>query len=1483
MISCVKKYKLLIFLLGFGLCTHDLAASPEMPEFVVSNINNEGAGSLRQAILDANASVGVSDVITFNISGAGPHVILPVTSLPAITDELLIDGSSEPDFTGTPVLVLDGSVAGSASGLVLSANNCTIRALVINNFTEHGIVIEGNQNTIAGNFIGTDASGMLDEGNDISGIYVLNGASNTIIGGSTAADRNVLSGNGDDNISISGSAGTGNIIIGNYIGVDVLGTSALGNGSSGFVLSSDSNVVGGKEAGEGNIIAGSGLSGLVVNGDKNTIQGNYIGTDVSGTLDLGNGRHGILINGSSNNLIGGVESGSGNLIYNNGERGVLISNGTSMNNTILGNSIFGNSGIGLDLSNQAGGDNVTPNDANDFDMGPNGLQNYPVIDHAVATGDHLSISGSLNSGPDHTYRIEFFSSPDADPSGYGEGKIYLGFTSVTTDGSGNANFDLLLKDAAVEEGDALTATATEDLGGGNYGNSSEFSESVTAIRGAPSNDLPCDASLIDVEDACSTNVFNNFGSGDSGLPLAECIGYAGADSWFKTEVPVSGLVRVSLDVAVTPEIPDPEDWLGRPGLAVYSGECASPLYDTCWIDPNEGAPYLMPDLLLKGLNPGDTLFFRIWEHSGGEGYFRLCAEEPDLAIFNVTGSGSYCVGETGLTVSLDGSETGVDYQLLKNGIELGDPIPGSEAALTWPDLDEGIYEVSARRIAGGLTSFMHGKAIIMADPLPLVTFGYGYDKEITIEADSVKGSSDFVDFPLLVDISADNDLAGIDFGGRVEHPDGYDIAFTDSLYQPLEFELVDYISGSGRLLAWIKVPLLAAKTDTELHLLYGKTGMTTDPSSNAVWDTSFKQVLHMEKDLSDASVYRNFGRNDSSSSGEGKIGNGRVFDGIDDLFSVDYDSSMQSVNTAATLSMWINFVNSADGDYQLILCDEERYSNEKGFEWAQQGDGDHYFYPNGFTDLDYNLGPNPFSNGQWHYLVTTLDYSTKDVKIFIDGDSLLFSIKGVPANWAFPADFGNWLWGGNPGSPTRYFYGKMDEIMIQNKVRSQDWIRTAFSNQNTPSSFYSLSEEQEYLPLPDVCKDAGILTLDQGMPAGGTYSGSGVSGGNFDPGIASSGTHFIQYLLTDLKGCTGSGSSSIKVNELPEPSVSGMTTICEGITSTQNYSVTDFPGHSYNWTVTGAAAIITGGQGTNEVTVDWGDASGTVSVTEIIDATGCESTTIPLDVTVGDNIAPEIACPEDQIAYLSDSCTYILEDYLSIAITDNCDPDPLNNQFPLPGAVIWGDSIVQSVQITSLDINGNLGECTFQIALVDSISPKANGINDIEVQAPEGFFTAGVNIPAPNFTDNCGVWTAGNDFSSGNSINAYFPYGSTSIVYTVTDSAGNVSRFSRTITVHLAEEPAYGLAIPEGFSPNGDGLNDRFEILGLEQFPENQLRIFNVQGLEIYRMDHYDNSWDGRSNKNLNKGTHLPSATYYYILDIGQDELLKGTIYLRRE
>ena len=303
---------------------------------------NDGGGNctLRAAIEEANALSG-ADNIHFNIAGGGPHAFVPGSAFPTISETVVIDGTTEPDFSTSPVIELNGLSAGAGvDGLKIEAANCTVRGLVINRFTNSGIWINGasaSGNSIEGNFIGTDVNGTADLGNGGIGV-VLFGPGNTV-GGTTVAARNIISGNESSGMRIQSAVTTGNVIIGNYIGTDFTGNVDLGNTVEGIAILDANNTIGGTATGAGNVVSGNGTSGIrfISGSTGNVVQGNYIGTNAAGTADLGNTNYGIWVDGSTNNTIGGTSSGAGNLISGNDFYGISISNSSSI--TVEGNLV----------------------------------------------------------------------------------------------------------------------------------------------------------------------------------------------------------------------------------------------------------------------------------------------------------------------------------------------------------------------------------------------------------------------------------------------------------------------------------------------------------------------------------------------------------------------------------------------------------------------------------------------------------------------------------------------------------------------------------------------------------------------------------------------------------------------------------------------------------------------------------------------------------------------------------------------------------------------------------------------------------------------------------------------------------------------------------------------------------------------------------------------------------------------------------------
>ncbi|MBS1811295.1 MAG: hypothetical protein JST84_24235 [Acidobacteria bacterium] len=330
------------------------APAPVFATFTVTNTNDSGAGSLRQAILNANASPG-ADVIDFNL-GVGTPTINLLSSLPTITDAITIDGNTG----GSTRVELNGANAGGgAYGIYITAGNSTVASLVINSFSQFGtgqggILLQTNGgNTVRNCYIGTNAAGTAALSNSARGILIQNSANNTI-GGTSAAERNVISAN-SNGIEIRGVSSTGNKIIGNYLGTNASGTASLSFGNGVYILDAPNNTIGGITAGERNLISGNN-NGLSINGTSatgNKIIGNYIGTNAAGTAAIANS-NGVLT-GGPNTIIGGTTASERNIISGN-STGVYLSNGNTTGCKVMGNYIgtdvtgtvaVGNTNIGV--------------------------------------------------------------------------------------------------------------------------------------------------------------------------------------------------------------------------------------------------------------------------------------------------------------------------------------------------------------------------------------------------------------------------------------------------------------------------------------------------------------------------------------------------------------------------------------------------------------------------------------------------------------------------------------------------------------------------------------------------------------------------------------------------------------------------------------------------------------------------------------------------------------------------------------------------------------------------------------------------------------------------------------------------------------------------------------------------------------------------------------------------------------------------------
>ncbi len=540
---------------------------------LVTNTNNDGPGSLRAAITFANSTPG-RQTITFDIPAQTAPLIIGLRSaLPTITDSIVIDGRTQPGYSGTPAVVIDGNLISAAvDGLKIQANDSIIAGLSVTCFKGDGIEISGSRNQLLGNFIGIRPNGTAGA-NRLFGIHLLSGTDNQI--GARDAG-NVVAYNKKDGIYLARLA-TGNRVQANRVGLGLSGTTAAGNGTYGVSVIGPNNLIGGSSADLGNIISGNIGSGMVVWGNDakgNIVQFNQIGTNLAGNAAVPNGYYGlelqrgakdnrILDNTISGNRDGGIliqtATTTGNLMERNrlgidvtgqlplqnrtygisvqapsntirnnvigkGQQGIRL--GTGANNTLVSGNFIGtdvtgtinlgsqfgiyfagtpsgnqildntvmfnrvgvqmesraienrisrnrfanNTGLAIDLN----GNGVTANDTTDRDNGANRLQNFPAIASAALTDTTaLQIAYRISTQVTslvYPLTVEFYLD-----DGQGEGRIYLGADQYTTATGSNGlkTATVNVSSVAWPVGARLVATAT-DL----KGNTSEFSPAI---------------------------------------------------------------------------------------------------------------------------------------------------------------------------------------------------------------------------------------------------------------------------------------------------------------------------------------------------------------------------------------------------------------------------------------------------------------------------------------------------------------------------------------------------------------------------------------------------------------------------------------------------------------------------------------------------------------------------------------------------------------------------------------------------------------------------------------------------------------------------------------------------------------------------------------------------------------------------------------------------------------------------------------------
>ncbi len=543
-----------------------LSAVPQT--FIVTNTNDSGAGSLRQAIEDANNN-GIStemDTIAFNILGSDVHTIELASELPTLIQRVTIDGYSQTGavantatspnpFNGTLKIEIKGNPESEyCLNLTGESNQSIIKGLSAYNCGAAGIKVSADSVMVHGNYFGVKADGVTPaDAENERGVWLVYGSGNKV-GGINPEERNIIAGYSAVTGGFSTGGDSNTEVYGNYFGIGKDGVTDLGTS---LPVSLNADVTfGGTAASERNVVSGGRVCNMIITGGSNTVQGNYIGTDYTGTVNssISNGCGiNFVTQGAIGNLIGGVEVNQGNVIKGIGLAGVSLQemvvtkyniNLSPTKNAVLGNSIsdinftpLANtsisettsipSNLGIDMIKTTESsdppdflpeaiENVGPNqnDSGDADTGANGLINHPLLKSAQQVGNQLTIIYDLDvaDSPSDTYRVEFFANNQPSAFGYGPGEIYLGASTTATNGT-NKTATLTVSGDFTNKLLSATTTAIDNTTSSGFGATSEFSKNISI---ASDVDVDADGASNAIENAApNSGDGNNDGIQDS--------------------------------------------------------------------------------------------------------------------------------------------------------------------------------------------------------------------------------------------------------------------------------------------------------------------------------------------------------------------------------------------------------------------------------------------------------------------------------------------------------------------------------------------------------------------------------------------------------------------------------------------------------------------------------------------------------------------------------------------------------------------------------------------------------------------------------------------------------------------------------------------------------------------------------------------------------------------------------------------------------
>jgi uncharacterized repeat protein (TIGR01451 family)/CSLREA domain-containing protein len=1093
------------------------------------------------------------------------------------------------------------------------------------------------------------------------------------------------------------------------------------------------------------------IRGLVINnvdgdairlkGNGNSVLGNFIGTDLTGAAPgPGAAVAGISIQGTGN-IIGGTGAGEANIIGFSG-RGVNVISG--VNNLILANSIFSNTTLGIDLNN----DVVTANDPCDGDSGPNGLKNYPALTGAQSNGSFVAIQGTFNSVASTTYQIDFYANPACHSSGFGEGQTFIGSASVTTDSTCNATFSASFA-VSVPVGQVITATATDPSA-----NTSEFSQCVTVGMGTFSDlqitqsDSP-DPVLTGANITYTIAVTNNgpatdFGSSFSDMVPAGTTFVSLTSPGSCSTPPVGGTGTVTCSLgALFPGSPVTMTLVVKvtavPGSTITNTASTTGMS----IDPNldnnsatatttvTGGPVSdlqitnsdSPDPVLTGANITYTIAVTNNgpdTDAGATFSAAVPAGTTFVSLISPGGCSTPPVGGTGtVTCSLGAlfPASSVTMTLVVKVTAAPGSTITNTASVSGMSSDPSLGNNSATAttaVSGGPVSDLQITNSDSPDPV-LTGANITYTIAVTNNGPDTDAGATFSDT-----VPAGTTFVSFTSSGSCSTPP---VGGTGTVTCSLGALLT---SGSTTMTLVVKVTAAPGSTITNTASI---TGMSSDPSLGNNSATATTTVAGVP--VSDLQI------TNSDSPDPVLTGSNITYtiavtnNGPDTDAGASFSDTLPAGTTFVSLTSPGSCSTPAVGGTGTVSCSLGALSTGGS----------------ATITLVVNVNAAPGST-----ITNTASISgmSSDPNLANNSATATTTVSGVSDLQVTKSD-----------SPDPVLTGSNITYTIVVKNNGPDAETGASFSDTLPAGTTFVS-----LTSPGSCSTpavggTGTVSCSLGaLAAGASATITLVVNVNAAPGSTITNTASVSGMLSDPS--PGNNSATANTTVLIVCMLTCPASLIRNTDPNQCGAVVTYqqPGAS------GPCGTVTCSPASGSFF-----PKGTTNVTCSTAAITCS-----FDITVVDNIPPQITCPADIIVPTDPGMGVAVGNYAFATFTDNC---PGANAVCLPPSGTVFPLGVSTVTCSAKDVAGNNAACAFTVTVIDAEAPQIRCPVNVAIVPPPGQTSAVVNYAAPTVSDNLPGATAACSPLSGSS----FPTGITTVICTAADARGNRASCSFLVTV----------------------------------------------------------------------------------------------------